>query len=73
MYSLQDDSPPGTVLQEVGHLLLQRRLHLMLGDQLEVLPRCLAAALHLRHVLLQQVEVHLETQLRYSSWSFILN
>lgn len=66
--NLQDDNPLSAVLEEVGHLLLQLGLHLVLGDHLQVVPGCLAAALHLTQVLLQLVEIHLtgETQIRGS-------
>lgn len=60
VYDLQDDDPLRTVLQEIRHLLLQHRLHFMLGDHLQVIPRRLAPALHLTQVLLQLVKVHLE-------------
>ena len=36
--NLEDDDPLGTVFEEVRHLLLQLRLHLMLGDHLQVVP-----------------------------------
>lgn len=65
MHNLQDDDPLGAVFEEVGHLLLQLGLHLMLGDHLQVVPRGFAAPLHLTQVLLQLVEIHLrkETEL----------
>lgn len=59
VHNLQDDDPLGAVLEEVRHLLLELGLHLMLGDHLQVVPRGLAAPLHLTQVLLQLVEVHL--------------
>ena len=61
---LQDDDALGAVLQEVRHLLLELGLHLVLGDHLQVVPGCLAAALHLGQGLLQLVEVHLEGEKR---------
>lgn len=57
--NLQDDDPLGALLQEVRHLLLELRLHLVLGNHLQVVPRGLAAPLHLTQVLLQLVEIHL--------------
>lgn len=59
MNYLEDDDSFGAVFQEVGHLLLQLRLHLVLGDHLQVVPRGLAAPLHLTQVLLQLVKIHL--------------
>ena len=59
MDDLQDDDALGAVLEEVRHLLLELGLHLVLGDHLQVVPGCLAAALHLGQGLLQLVEVHL--------------
>lgn len=38
MYYLQNDDPLGTVFEEVGHFLFQRRFHLMFRDDLEVIP-----------------------------------
>ena len=36
--NLEDDDPLRTVFEEVGHLLLQLGLHLVLGDHLQVVP-----------------------------------
>lgn len=52
VHNLQDDDPLGAVLEEVRHLLLELWLHLVLGDHLQVVPRRLAAPLHLTQVLL---------------------
>lgn len=38
MNDFEDDDPLGAVFQEVRHLLLQLGLHLMLGDDLQVVP-----------------------------------
>lgn len=57
--NLEDDDPLSAVLEEVGHLLLQLGLHLVLGDDFQVVPRGFAAPLHLAQVLLQLVEIHL--------------
>lgn len=38
MDDLEDDDSLGAVLEEVGHPLLERGLHLVLGDDLEVVP-----------------------------------
>lgn len=35
---LEDDDPLSAVFEEVRHLLLQLRLHLVLGDHLQVVP-----------------------------------
>lgn len=55
----EDDDPLGAVFQEVRHLLLQLGLHLVLGDDLQVVPWGFAAPLHLTQILLQLVEIHL--------------
>ena len=59
MDDLEDDDALGAVFEEVGHLLLELGLHLVLGDHLQMVPGCLAAPLHLGQGLLQLVEVHL--------------
>ena len=59
MHDLEDDDPLRAVLQEVGHFLLQCWFHLVLGDDLEVVPGCFAPSLHLAQILLQLVKVHL--------------
>lgn len=59
VHNLQNDDPLRAVLEEVRHLLLQRRLHLVFGDDLEVIPWCLAPPLHLGQIVLQLIEVHL--------------
>lgn len=38
VHNLQNDDPLRAVLEEVRHLLLQRRLHLVFGNDLEVIP-----------------------------------
>lgn len=38
MNDFEDDDPLGAVFQEVRHLLLQLGLHLVLGDDLQVVP-----------------------------------
>lgn len=59
VYSLQNDDPLCTVFEEIGHFLLQHRLHLVLGYDLEVIPRCFASPLHLDQVVLKLIKVHL--------------
>lgn len=60
MDDLEDDDSFSAIFEEIGHLLLQLGLHLVLGDHLQMVPRGFAAPLHLRQVLLQLVEIHLE-------------
>lgn len=60
MYSLQNDDPLCAVFEEIGHFLLQRRLHLVLGYDLEVIPRRFAPPLHLEQVVLELIKVHLK-------------
>lgn len=59
VYNLQNDDPLCAVFEEIGHFLLQRRLHLVLGYDLEVIPRCFAPPLHLEQVVLKLIKVHL--------------
>ena len=59
MNYLQDDDPLGTVFEEVGHLLFERGLHLVLGDDFQMIPGCFAAPFHLNQVLLELIKVHL--------------
>ncbi len=61
--NLEDNNPLRTVFQEVGHLLLQLGLHLMLGYHFQVVPWGFAAPLHLTQVLLQLVEIHLTEEM----------
>lgn len=65
VYGLQNDDPLCAVFEEVGHFLLQRQLHLVLGHDLEVIPRCFAPPLHLDQVVLKLIKVHLT---RRDSW-----
>lgn len=60
VYNLQNDDPLCAVFEEIGHFLLQRRLHLVLGYDLEVIPRRFAPPLHLEQVVLELIKVHLK-------------
>lgn len=66
MNNFEDDDPLGAVFQEVRHLLLELGLHLVLGDDLQVVPRGFAASLHLTQILLQLVEIHLTSKMERS-------
>ena len=59
MYDHQDDYSLCAVFQEVRHLLLQRWLHLVFGDDLQVVPGCFAPSLHLDQIILELVKIHL--------------
>lgn len=43
----------------------------MLGDDLEVVPRCFAASLHLAQVVLELVEVHLRNKVAEKKFTLL--